>query len=87
MINGDDGKLRTISFHLNANSWLVKGSVDVVDGDWVVRVGGIAAHVAYNTELAVGRLEALNVHERRNWLREVDAVDEDIRLDDFRVWA
>lgn len=50
-------------------------------------VGGVARHIADNTELAVWRSERSLVYERRNLGREVDAVDEDIGLDDFLVGA
>ena len=50
-----------------------------------MRVGGVAADVAHNAELAVGRLEALDVDERRNGLRKINAVYEEIALDDLRV--
>jgi hypothetical protein len=38
--------------NINRYSGLVECGVDVVDGDWVVRVGGIAADVADHGELA-----------------------------------
>ncbi len=66
---------------------LVESGVDVVDGNGVVGVGCVAADIADDAELAVGRLEALAVDKGRDGLGEVDAVDEDVRLDDLGVRA
>lgn len=52
-----------------------------------MRVRGVTAHVADDAQPAVGRLEALLVDERWDGLGEVDAVDEDVRLDDLGVRA
>lgn len=76
-----------ISWDGNTDGGLVECGVNVVDGDGVVRVGGVAADVAYNAELAVRGLKALLVDERRNGLGEVDAVDKDVRLDNLWVRA
>lgn len=48
-------------------------------------VGGVAGDVADDAELAGGRLQALAVDKGRDGLGEVDAVDEDVRLDDLGV--
>ena len=50
-------------------------------------VGGVTADIAHNAELAVGRLEALDVDERRDGLGKVNAVYEEVALDDLRVGA
>lgn len=70
---------------LHRDGRLVEGRVDVVDRDRVVWVGRIAAYVAYDRELAVGRGKRLRINERRNLCVQIDAVDEDIRLYDLGV--
>jgi hypothetical protein len=52
-----------------------------------VRVGGVARDVADNAQAARLSGQRLGVDEGRNLGGEVDAVDEDIRLDDLLVWA
>jgi hypothetical protein len=64
-----------------------EGGVDVVDGDRVVGVGGVARDVADDAQTARLGGERLGVDEGRDLGRQVDAVDEDVRLDDFLVWA
>jgi len=85
MVDGDDGQSRSVALDMDTDGRLVEGGVDVVDGNGVVWVCGVAAHIADDAELALGRLQALLVDERRNRLGEVDAVDEHVRLDDLRV--
>jgi hypothetical protein len=87
VVDGDDRQPGTVALNRNANSRLVECSVDVVDGDGVVRVGRVAADIADDAEPAAGRLEALLVDEWWDRLGEVDAVDKDVRLDDLGVWA
>ena len=50
-----------------------------------MRVCGVAANVTHDAQLTVGRLQALLADKRGDGLGEVDAVDEDVRLDDLRV--
>ena len=85
MVDGDDGQSRSVALDINPDGRLVEGGVDVVDGNGVVWVCGVAAHIADDTKLALGRLQALLVDEWRDRLGEVDAVDEDVRLDDLGV--
>ena len=87
MVDRDDRQLRTIAFYRDLNCGLVESGVDVVYWDRVVRVRRIATHIAHNAELAVGRLEALQVDEWWDWLGQVDAVDEDVGLDNLGVGA
>ena len=47
---------------------------------WIVRIAG---YVADDDQSARWIRERFLGDERRDWLREVDAVDEDIGLDDF----
>ena len=47
----------------------------------------VAADVADDAQPAVGRLEALAVDKRRDGLGQVDAVDENVRLDNLWVRA
>lgn len=85
MVNRDDGQRGPVALDVNLDGGLVEGGVDVVDGDGVVRVGGVAADVADDAEVAAGALEALAVDKGRDGLGQVDAVDEDVRLDDLGV--
>ena len=72
---------------LDRHCWLVKCSVDVVDWDGIVRVRCVTGDVANDRELACGRGEGLGVNEGWDLGRQVDAVDEHVRLDDLLVWA
>lgn len=85
VVDGDDGQSGAVALYVNLDGGLVEGGVDIVDGDGVVGVGGVAADVADNAELAAGALEALAIDEGRDGLGEVNAVDEDVRLDDLGV--
>lgn len=66
---------------------LAESGVDVVNGNGVVGVGGVAGDVADDTQAARLSGQRLGVDERRNLGREVDAVDEDVRLNDLLVRA
>lgn len=85
MVDGDDGQRGPVTLDIDLDGGLVECGVDVVDGNGVVGVGGVAADVADDAELAAGALEARAVDKRRDGLGQVDAVDEDVRLDDLRV--
>lgn len=87
MIYADDAKWEVggSRLKLDRNGRLVKGSVDVVYGDRVVRVGGVTRYIADYRKLAARRGKRLLIDEWRDFGGEVDAVDEDIRLDYFLV--
>jgi hypothetical protein len=85
VVDGDNRQRRPVTLDIDLDSGLVECGVDAVDGNGVVRVGGVAADVADDAELAAGALEARAVDKRRDGLGQVDAVDEDVRLDDLRV--
>lgn len=87
MVDRDDGELGAVTLNLDVDGGLVESGVDVVHGDGVVRVCGVAADIADNAQLAIRRLQALHVDERWDGLGEVDAVDKDVRLNNLRVWA
>jgi hypothetical protein len=87
VVDGDDGEGGPVAGDVDLDGGLVEGGVDVVDGDGVVGIGGVAADVADDAELAGGRLQALAVDKGWDGLGEVDAVDEDVRLDDVGVGA
>lgn len=64
-----------------------EGGVAVVDGDGVMRVGGVAADVADDGEGAAGGVgggQGGGREEGRDGGGEVDAVDEDVALEDLR---
>lgn len=71
----------------DGHGWLGEGGVDVVDGNGVVRVGGVAGDVADDAEAAGLGGQRLGVDEGRDLGREVDAVNEDVGLDDLLVGA
>ena len=59
---------------------LVERSVDVVDGNRVVRIGGITTDVDYDSERSFLTVsgDGFGRDEGGDFLAEVDAVDEDI---------
>lgn len=50
-------------------------------------VGGVARHVTNDAQLAAWRRKRCLVDERRYLGGEVNAVDEDVGLDDLLIWA
>lgn len=87
VVDGDDGQRRPVALDVDGDGGLVEGGVDVVDGDGVVGVGGVAGDIADDAQLAGGALEAGAVDKGRDGLGQVDAVDENVRLDNLRVRA
>lgn len=71
----------------DGHSRVAEGGVDVVDGDGVVRVGGVARDVADDAQAARVGGQRLGLDEGRNLGGEVDAVDEDVGLNDLLVRA
>ncbi|KAJ8052541.1 hypothetical protein LXG23DRAFT_50544 [Yarrowia lipolytica] len=65
---------------LNRHGGMVERGSNCVHGDRVVGVGGVSRDVDNDTELSGLLVEQIVVDERRNGLRQVDAVDEDIRV-------
>lgn len=68
VVNADDAQRQVIGFgrELDRNSWLVESGVDVVDRNWIVRVGGIAGHIADNTQLPAWGSERRLIDKRWN---------------------
>lgn len=87
MVDGDDGQPWPVALDLDLDCGLVKGCVDVVDGDRVVGVCGVAADIAHDAQLPAILLQALHVDEWRDRLGQVDAVDKDVAVDDLLVRA
>lgn len=89
VVDADDAQRQTVAALGERHGYcgFAEGGVDVVDGDGVVGVGGVARDVADDTQAARLSRQRLGVDEGRNLGREVDAVDKDIRLDDFLVRA
>lgn len=58
----------------------IKGSIDVVDGDWVVWIGSVTADIDNDGELAGSScfLDLLVRHKVWNLRREIDAIDKDV---------
>jgi hypothetical protein len=69
--------------NINGNGRLLEGGVDGVDRDRVVGVGGVARNINNNGELAGRSSKGSSINEGGNRLRKVDAVDEDVGLDDL----
>jgi hypothetical protein len=89
VVDADDAQRQTVAA-LRERHWhcgLAEGGVDVVDGDGVVRVGGVARDIADNAQAARLSRQRLSVDEGRDLGGEVDAVDEDVRLNDLLVRA
>ena len=89
VVDADNAQWQTVAA-LRERHWycgLAEGGVDVVDGDRVVGVGGVARDVADNAQAARLSRQRLGVDEGRDLGGEVDAVDEDIGLDDLLVRA
>ena len=78
MIDGNDAE-QGAGGGSDGHGGVVEGGIDVVDGDGVVRVRGVAGDVADDAEVARGRIEAGGADEGWDWFGEVDAVDEDLR--------
>jgi hypothetical protein len=89
VVNADHAEGQTVAAFgkRNRHGRLAESGVDVVDGDRVVRVGGVARDITDNAQAARLSGQRFGVDEGRNLGGEVDAVDEDIRLDDLLVWA
>jgi len=89
VVDADDAQRQTVAA-LREGHWycgLAEGGVDVVDGDGVVGVGGVAGDVTDDAQAARLSRQRLGVDEGRDLGGEVDAVDEDIRLNDLLVRA
>lgn len=89
VVDADDAQRQAVAAlgQWHGNRRAGEGGVDVVDGNRVVGVGGVARDVADDTEAARGGRERLCVNERRDLGGQVDAVDEDVGLDDLLVRA
>ena len=87
VINTDHAQwqLRRTFWQLDGYSGLGEGGVDVVDGDRIVRVRGVAGDVADDGEFAGRGGEGLGVDEGRDFGGEVDAVYENVGVDYFGV--
>jgi hypothetical protein len=84
--DGSDKKKKSCSPEtVHGNRGLGEHSVDVVDGNRVVGVGRITADVDDDAQPAILSLcrDELTSEERRDWCREVDAVDEKVDIQDL----
>jgi hypothetical protein len=89
VIDADDAEWQVVAAlgELHGHGGFAESGVDVVDGDRVVRVGGVAGDVADDAQAARLGGERLGVDEGGDLGGQVDAVDEDVRLDDLLVGA
>jgi hypothetical protein len=87
VVDADDAQWQTVAAlgESHGHCGLREGGVDVVDGDGVVGVGGVAGDVADDAQAARLSGQRLGVDERRDLGAEVDAVDEDVGLNDLLV--
>jgi len=85
MINADDAQFWLL-LDLDWDRWLVECGGDGVNWNWVVWVCGISADIADDRQLAVWGIQALGINEVWNFGGQVDAVDEDIAVDDLLEW-
>lgn len=76
MVDANDGQRGgvLVILDLDGDSGVVEGGVDVVYGDWVVRVGGVTRDINDNTQLAARLCKELVVDERGHGLRQVDLI-------------
>lgn len=86
VINADDAQLWLL-LDLDWDRWLVECGGDGVNWNWVVWVGGISADIADDRQRAAWGFQALVVNEVWNLGGQVDAVDEDIAVDDLLEWS
>jgi len=89
VIDADDAEWQTVAAfgQSDGHCRLAECGVDVVDGDGVVGVGGVARDVADDAQAARLSGQRLGIDEGRNLGGEVDAVDKDVRLNDLLVRA
>lgn len=89
MINADhgQGQVRRFSTELDRDSRLRERRVDVVDRNRIVRVGGVTRDVAHDGKLAFRRCQRSLIDEGWNLGREVDAVYENVGLNNLLVWS
>ena len=87
VVDADDAQRQTVAAlgESHGHCGLRECGVDVVDGDGVVGVGGVAGNIADDAQAARLSRKRLGVDEGRNLGAEVDAVDEDVGLNDFLV--
>jgi hypothetical protein len=87
VVDADDAQWQTVAAlgESHGHCGLREGGVDVVDGDGVVGVSGVAGDVADDAQAARLSRQRLRVDERRDLGAEVDAVDEDVGLNDLLV--
>lgn len=61
-----------VTLDINGDSGLVKGGVDAVDGDGVVRVRSVTGDVTHDAQLTASSGQKVVVDEGRNGVRKVD---------------
>lgn len=78
--------LQANSPNINSNGGLIKGGVDAIDGYGVVWVGGVAADINNDPQTPVlsGRNNGIPGDKVRDLRGEIDAVDEDVYVENLR---
>lgn len=88
MVNTDHAKRAALN--LDLRRWAVKRGPIGIYGDGIVRIVGIAADIAHDSQHSIRRadlFQALFRDKGRDWRgAEVDAIDKDIGLCDFAEW-
>lgn len=74
---------RRSALEVNRHGRLVKGCVDVIDRDRVVRVGGVAGNIGDDAQSpgGTGRLDEFLGEEEGDLRGQVDAVHKDVDFD------
>lgn len=82
-LTNSDHTQHRLPLDLHRQRWLPKRRPIIVNRYRVMRIIRIAAHIAHNTQPSPWIRQRFLRHKRRYRLCQIDAVDEDIRLDDF----
>ena len=71
------------------DGWIREGGIDAINGYGIERIGGITADIHGDGQPSrlTRRVDLCLCEERRNQRREVDAVDEDIDIEDLLEWS
>lgn len=82
MIDGNNAQ-RWLALNLHWYSRLIECGCYCVDRDRVVWICSISGHVTNDGQLAIWRIERWQINEVWDLSGEIDAVNEDVALNDF----
>ena len=74
---------------LDRHGRIREGGIDTIDGYRIERIGGVTADIHNDGQPSrlAGRVDLFFCEERRDGRREVDAIDEDVDVEDLSEWA